>query len=280
MLTLNRCRSKWRGVVPLFVGLAGSLCLYGCRPPSVSPLVIFLDGAGHFTAGPSVRSGMERGGYIGSFDNFYWSSFLGPGADHLVVARSQLKARQLADKSRQVRGDFPKGKIYVMGLSAGTALIVTALEDLPPGVCVDGVVLFSSSVSGQRDLSRALRHVNGRLYATCSPHDGILSNLPVNADGGSGPPAGLNGFTVPVTLRQEDRAQYAKVINLPWQPSYAGYGWRGGHVDATNSKFIQHVIAPRVLATEPYPLDRPILAVAMNRTVTRPHSVGSARGDE
>jgi len=231
----------------------------GCQPPVRSPRVIFLDGAGYYASSRSVRVGLERGGYIGAFETFYWSSFLGPGADHLVVARSRHKARLLADKIRDARGDFPKGKIYLMGLSAGTALILSALEDLPKDVSVNGVVLFSSSVSGQRDLSPVLRHIDGRLYATYSPHDMILSNLTVNADGGPGLPAGLTGFSVPMNLKRDDIAQYNKVVNIPWQPSYVGFGWHGGHIDVTTSGFVQHVIAPRLLSVEPHPLDRPLV---------------------
>jgi hypothetical protein len=242
--------------ISLGIAFAGAA---GCQPAARSPLVIFLDGAGHFGAGYSVRSGLERGGYIGAFEVFNWSSFLGPGADHLVVARSKGKAHQLSQRIKEARAGFPKGRIYVMGLSAGTALVVSALEDLPKDVRVDDVVLFSSSVSSQRNLAAALRHVDGRLYATYSPHDGILSSLVINADGGEGAPAGLTGFVLPARLSQENLAQYAKVVNIPWQPSYVGFGWHGGHVQVTTSGFVQHVISPRILSNEPYPLDRPLV---------------------
>jgi hypothetical protein len=221
-------------IAPICLGIALA-CTAGCRPATRSPLVMFLDGAGHFGAGYSVRSGLERGGYIGAFEVFNWSSFLGPGADHLVVARSKGKAHQLSQRIKDARARFPNGKIYVMGLSAGTALIVSALEDLPKGVHVDGVVLFSSSVSSQRNLAAALRHVDGRFYATYSPHDVILSGLAINADGGEGPPAGLTGFVLPRKLEWDDKPQYAKVVNVPWQPSYVGFGWHGGHVQVTTS---------------------------------------------
>jgi len=253
---VRRRRGKWglgfleTGVLVLATGLAG------CQPRARSPKVIFLDGAGHFGAGMSVRRGLEQAGYIGSFETFSWSSWLGPGADHLVVARSKGKAGQLVAKIVESRRALPEGKIYVMGLSAGTALILSALEALPGDACVDAVVLFSPSVSANRNLSKALRHVKGRLYATCSPHDGILSALSVNADGGSGPPAGLGGFRLPIRLRREEMAEYQKVVNIPWQGSYAGFGWHGGHVQVTTSGFLQHVVAPRMLSVEAYPLDR------------------------
>ncbi len=257
---LQRGSREWLRSWAQAVGLLALAFASGCRPSSLSPLVIFLDGAGHFTAGRSVRQGLEGGGFIGSFETFSWSSFLGPGADHLVVARSQGKARQLADRICRARREFPQGKIYVMGLSAGTALVLSALENLPGDVSVEGVVLFSPSVSAERKLTPALRHVAGRLYATCSQHDMILANLAVNADGGSGPPAGCRGFVLPLHLTNEDQLQYAKVVNIQWQPSYLGHGWYGGHVDVTSSRFVRQVIAPRILSDEPYPLDRPLLS--------------------
>ncbi len=258
--TVRKRLDNWaaRGIEAALVLLVA--CTVGCQPASRSPKVIFLDGAGHFGANHSVRWGLERAGYIGAFETFAWSSWLGPGADHLVVARSKGKARQLADRIIEARREYPKGKIYLMGLSAGTALIISALERLPENIWVDGVVLFSSSASAERNLSRALERVRGRFYATCSQHDGILTSLAVNADGGSGPPAGLRGFVVPMKLSRQEMAQYNKVVNLPWKSPYIRFGWRGGHVKATTRGFVQRVIAPRILSTEPYPLDRPLIA--------------------
>ncbi len=243
------------GIAVLFAGTAG------CRPTPQSPTIIFLDGAGHAGAGRSVRQGMEAAGYRGRFETFTWSSFLGPGADHLLAARSKLKARQLAKRIAKTRQKNPGEAIHLMGLSAGTALIVSALAQLPDEVEVDNVVLFSSSISANHDLSQALRHVRGRLYAVCSEHDGILSALAINADGQPGPPAGLRGFRLPrsVRARPADAAQYRKVVNLPWQGSYAAFGWHGGHVEATGSKLVRAIVAPRVLSSEPYPLDRPLI---------------------
>jgi hypothetical protein len=63
---------------------------------------------------------------------------------------------------------------------------------------------------------------------------------------------------------------YQRVINLPWQPSYLGYGWSGSHVSVTDSEFVAGVIAPRIFTTEPYPLDRSIAArLAMGATGAR-----------
>jgi hypothetical protein len=86
----------------------------------------------------------------------------------------------------------------------------------------------------------------------------ILAALPVNADGGSGPPAGRTGFRLPRGLAATQRAAYAKVVNIPWKPSYVAFGWNGGHVPSTSSEFVRSVIAPRMFSAEPFPLDRPL----------------------
>ncbi|UCG16903.1 MAG: hypothetical protein JSV19_02480 [Phycisphaerales bacterium] len=222
-------------------------------------MVIFLDGASHFTAGGSVRRGLRSAGYEGDFQTFVWTSFLGWGTDHLVVARSKGKADSLAKRVAQIRERVPDGQIHLMGLSAGTAIVLNALERLPAGVDVDSVVLFSSSVSADRDLSPALRHVRKKLYATSSKEDLILRSVAITADGRRGPPAGRTGFRVPRSLPYGERAIYAKVVNLHWRPAYSAFGWNGGHVSATAPEFVRSVIAPRILSQQPFPLDRPLI---------------------
>ena len=234
-------------------------CGSGCRSATTTPRVIYLDGAGWFGSAGSVKAGLRAGGYAGAFETFTWTSFLGAPADHLLTTRSTLAARRLARRIARIRRDDPEGPIYLMGLSAGTAVVLKGLEELPEDVSVDYVVLFSSSVSARRDLSRALEHVGGRLYATCSPHDRLLASLAINADGSAGASAGRRGFTRPPGLDAQGRRLYAKVVNLPWKPSYTGFGWNGGHLRATSRAFVAAVVAPRILSAEPFPLDRPVV---------------------
>ena len=227
--------------------------LVGCGAEVRSPTVIFLDGAGYFGSSSRVRAGLEAAGFRGGFETFVWSSGLGPGPDHLMVSRNRAKSKALAGKICEIHSAHPDGRITLPGLSAGTALIVFALEQLPDDVMVDGVVLFSSSVSAMHDLSEAMRHVRGRLYATCSRTDGILRTIAVNADGQPGAPAGRFGFAMPPNV--VDRDAYERVVNLNWRPAYAGFGWRGGHVGVTGRRFIETVIAPRVMSNVRHPLD-------------------------
>jgi hypothetical protein len=252
-------RSRHGGIV------GGLLCLVtiaglssGCAEATRGPVVIYLDGAGWYGSAGSVEAGLRNAGYPGAFQPFSWSSFLGPATDHFLNANSKPIAQRLAHRIEVARAANPDAAINVMGLSAGTSLILLGLEQLKDGVQVDNVVLFSSERLVGHNLTRAMRHGKRNLYATTSPHDGILGALPTNADGKGGPPAGRVGFRLPPNGGEETMTAYERVMNIPWQPSYLGYGWSGSHVSVTVSDFVAAAIAPRVLTTEPYPLDRSV----------------------
>jgi alpha-beta hydrolase superfamily lysophospholipase len=46
--------------------------------------------------------------------------------------RQRAKARQIAERVRKLRAASPSEPIVLVGHSAGTGLVVMALEDLPP----------------------------------------------------------------------------------------------------------------------------------------------------
>lgn len=243
-----------------FAAGVGTLLSTGCAASSSTmtggPTVVFLDGSGWAGSERGVREGLRAAGFQGNVEIFAWTTGLGSVPDHFLVQHKRRKAVRLAERIRQRRARFPNDDLHLMGLSAGTAVIVFALEELPPDVSVNNVVLFAPSIVGDYDLSNAMTHVSGFLYATSSPHDGILIGLRVNADGGSGQPAGLYGLRVPSRVKRFDT--YARVVNLPWRPPYADLGWSGSHTGATGSRFVQKVIAPRVLSNGPRPLNRPL----------------------
>lgn len=241
------------------LGLALTLTTAGCSEPQGGAVVFYCDGAGWYSSAGSVKAGLHSAGYDGRFETFSWSAFLGPAHDHFVNARSKLVARGLSRKIEKNRARDADSPIHLIGLSAGTAVVLSALEQLGDGVRVDHVILFSPSVSAKHDLTAALQHVGGRLYATTSPHDGILAALVINADGLGGPPAGRVGFRLPTEATEATRVAYRRVINLPWRPSYVVYDCDGGHTSVTRIKYVEAVIAPRIFQTEPYPLDRSVV---------------------
>ena len=250
----------------------GLLAGTGCAGPPIAntnSVVIFLDGAGWSGSHRRVQEGLRAAGYRGHVESFAWSSLLGPGPDHLLVARKKRKARRLAQRITEYRQRKPNGELHLMGLSAGSAVVVFAREQLPANVTVNNVVLFSPSISAKHDLSVAMAHVNGHLYATSSPYDKLLAGVFANADGVAGRPAGLHGLRVPSRVKRYDL--YTRVVNLPWRPAYADLGWNGSHTGVTRPAFVQQVIAPRILSNGPRPLDRPMAPdwiSALNRSTT------------
>ncbi len=248
-----RGRAVWAAML-----CAVSFFVAGCGDPQEGPITFYLDGAGWYGSSGSVEAGLRAEGYEGTFRTFSWSAYLGPAHDHFVRSKSTITAKRLARRIQKARRANETRQINLMGLSAGSAVILAALERLDRDTMVDNVVLFSPSVSARHNLTKAMRHVRRNLYATCSPHDGILRGLLINADGVSGPPAGKTGFRLPRSPNQYSLEAYQRVINIRWRPSYVGFGWDGGHTSVTEPIFVQSVIAPRVLTVDPYPLDRPV----------------------
>lgn len=252
--------STVRQLISPFALVCIALLSAGCSHTPRGPVTIFLDGAGWFGSSGSVESGLRDAGDKGNFQTFVWSSGLGAAHDHLVVASANGVGKRLARKIEEIRSRGNNARINVIALSAGTSVVLNALEQLKPGVMVDNVVLLSSSASERRDLTHIMHHVRGRLYATCSRNDGILPTIMTNADHKGGEPAGISGFKPPRGHSAATHAAYERVVNLPWKPAYLAYDWNGGHTAATNRRFIAAVIGPRILSDEPFPADRPVLA--------------------
>ena len=164
-------------------------------------LVVCLSGAGGMTGEVDrVRQGLVDGGMTGAIETFEWSSGWVLG-DQTDLAANKEKARRLARRIEKYRQEYPKRPVHLIGVSAGTGLIVWALEDLGPDYRVDNVFLIASSLSSQYDLGAALKNVNGRLYSCYSTADSVLAVLvPVTGtvDRNGGDSGGLHGFRPPV----------------------------------------------------------------------------------
>jgi len=244
--------TRHRTVGLIAVILISIAALSGCQAADPTAHIIFLDGASHFGSATKVRSGLRRAGYRGEFEGFVWTSFLGWGVDHLVRANSESVAIKLANRIREVRTEHPDGYLALMGLSAGSAVILGALERLPEGQTVDDVVLFQPSVASDRELTRALEHVRRRMIATHCRWDAILAAMAISADQHIAKPAGQIGFQSPRPMSAKQRRQYIKLLSIPWQKRYAASGWggiKGWHVSSTSPGFVRRYIAPYVLTS-------------------------------
>jgi pimeloyl-ACP methyl ester carboxylesterase len=160
----------------------------------------------------------------------------------------------LAEEVTKHHKEHPDDPIYLAGLSAGCAVVLYALEELPEDVAVDQVILLSSSVSSEFDLTRALQRVRGRIYAFTSDRDVVLGDLAANFGTADGKKvgtdiSGLTGFH----RRGEPRAQFVyggKVQNIAWRTEFAQYGHHGGHTDSVATPFVARYVAPLVIPAD------------------------------
>ncbi|MEJ2219062.1 MAG: hypothetical protein P8099_20945, partial [Gemmatimonadota bacterium] len=193
----------------------------------------------------------------GAFSEFRWETGLGVIADEEEsVAAKRKRAATLARQVADYRRQYPDGAVHLVGLSAGTAVVLYTLEALPASSEIEAVVLLSSSVSADYDLTAALQRVQGDVYVTTSPHDAVLGDLaPVfgTADRRyvGREIAGLTGFILPADAPPATRHLYAKVIHLAWDPEDERYGDYGGHTDTAKPEFVQHVVAPLLVGEGP-----------------------------
>jgi pimeloyl-ACP methyl ester carboxylesterase len=253
---------------PVALALALAAMSAGCSQMNGGPKdysshgdVYYLDGAGGggliSNWGRGVNSGLQMAGFNGKYVEFPWETGMGVVADQIASDNyKRQKAGELAAIISKARSTYPDAPITLMGLSAGTAVAVFTLEALPPGCQVDNVVLLGASIGADYDLTKALRHVMGRVYVFTSENDAIL-NFAVPALGtadrqsGTVPAAGLAGFYLPAGASPETRRLYSKVTNVAWRASFEKDGDWGGHTDTTYPAFVRDYIAPLVMQEGP-----------------------------
>lgn len=245
---------------------AGAVWAAGCAAPqpSFNPngMVFYCDGAGGGGVtnwGAGVKKGLDSAGYAGGWDEYDWETGLGVVADQVEsVAAKRAQGSKVAKQIIAYQARYPDAPVHLIGLSAGTAIAIYALEALPDDDDnrVDTVVMLSSSVASNHDLTEALKRVAGDMYVTTSPNDVVLGQL-APAFGTADRQfvgqqiAGLHGFMLPPGAGPETRRLYSKVVILAWDPSLDRYGDYGGHTDTAKPEFVQHVVAPLILGEGP-----------------------------
>lgn len=235
-------------------GLAGcgsmTLCGAGAapQPPGAShTYLLHMPGmAGWVQPDTDWLRGMEEGGAFDRIEVYDW-----PPPYFLIGAvqayeHNRVAARWLADSiAAKVRED-PAARIILSGWSAGAAITIWALEDLPDDVQVQSVLLIQAAVDPDHDLTRALRHVRGHLFSLQSGADLVVLGLGTlivgTADGGAHTAsAGQTGFHKPPGCNPED---YAKLVDLPYKLDWIVYGDLGGHVGQMSPALAKNVLAP------------------------------------
>ncbi|HSW45327.1 MAG TPA: hypothetical protein VLM89_07130 [Phycisphaerae bacterium] len=250
-------RRSFIGTVLAGVLFAAPGCILGNRPNLVrvgsrdDQVTFYLDGAGNYGFGKeTVPLGLADGGYQGHFQHYIWTTYLGIVMDQISVSHNRREGRRLAGRIQKFLDDHPDSEVNLIGLSAGTGVIVFALEALEPKYKVQNVVMLSSSLSCDYDLTVALRHVDGGIYFLWSPDDPILRGVvpivgTVDRSSRDIAPAGTWGVRLPFGASKATRQLYGdKVHNIRWytEPLIGPVKLR--HAGSVSRPVIRDLVAP------------------------------------
>ena len=221
-------------------------------------LVVCLGGAGGMMGHTDdIRKGLLDGGVDSAIEVFDWSSGL-IIFDQMDIKTNKRKAKALARRIERYQRQYPGRPVHLIGVSAGTGLLVWALEDMGPQHRVDSAFLIAPSLWWKYDLSPAMKNVNGHLYAFHSPLDAVLALLvPIvgTVDRINGISGGLHGFSLPDETDGQTKSLYdSKLAQIAWQAKDTACGHIGNHLGATQPAYVSERIAPLVRGPEPHPM--------------------------
>jgi pimeloyl-ACP methyl ester carboxylesterase len=224
-------------------------------PPALSEtrgIVFAADGAGDFHATSlSLCRVVSDCSLPLRVQPFEWSHGFGRiFADQIDHAHARAAGCQLAAQVEAYHRACPEHAIYLVGHSAGSLVVLTAAEALPPGT-VERIVLLAPSVSAGYDLRPALCHAREGIDVFYSPRDwwflGVGTTLVGTADGGWHCPAGRIGFR-PLEETPEDGVLYSKLRQHAWHPCVEWAGNHGGHYGGYQPDYLRAYVLPLLAA--------------------------------
>jgi pimeloyl-ACP methyl ester carboxylesterase len=241
-------------LVPLLAGC----CTAGPRPepyrtasppaPGAAGVAFVADGSGDSRTVSTHLAGLAAAAGVPlQVEAVAWSlGYRRVVADHVSHANHLAQGRLLAGRVAAYRQAYPGRKVYLVGYSAGCAVVLAAAEALPPG-SVDRVVLLSPAVCAAYDLRPALCASRSGIDAFHSERDGMVLGLVVwvlgTADRGCRTAAGRYGFS-PVIACPTDAALYEGLRQHAWGPAVAWSGHDGGHYGSIRASFLRAYVLP------------------------------------
>ncbi|MFB3891487.1 MAG: hypothetical protein ACE15C_05630 [Phycisphaerae bacterium] len=214
-------------------------------------LVIILPGIeGESSFNHQIRYGLMAGGIDWALPIYRWGRpvpVAGMLLNQMDFIGNRIEAAKIAGMIVQYQDSYPNRPVYLVGHSGGGGMAVFAVEALPEGRQVDGVVLLSASISSVYDLTRALRHCRKGIANYYNTADvgllGIGTIIAGNVDGIHGPSAGLIGFNMPGPGSSKERlSAYERLRQHRLDEAYF-YG-EDAHAAATSASFISSQVAP------------------------------------
>jgi hypothetical protein len=195
--------------------------------------------------------GLQEGGLDAEMRPYDWTK-RDPGLSALLATdmhktETQHVTKMLAD----LRQEHPDSRITITCHSGGAGIIVWALEALADDVKVENVMLLSPALSPTYDLSKALRHVRGKMYVVYSPYDvavlGIGTNMFGTIDGVKTDASGKVGFAKP---QAADEREYEKLVQVAYDAHWVKLGNIGDHIGSMARPFARKILAPLLLKGE------------------------------
>jgi len=156
------------------------------------------------------------------------------------------QGRRLACQVTAYRQAYPGRHVYLMGHSAGCAIVLIAAESLPSD-SIDRIILLAPSVCQTYDLRPALRSARYSIDTFNSDEDRLILGLGMRLFGTAerecDAAAGEYGFT-PVIVCPADSALYGKLRQHGWDPALEWAGHYGGHFGSTRPAFLRAYVLP------------------------------------
>ena len=215
-------------------------------PPGACGVVFCADGAGGYGGtSRNLRQALARECRPLYVEEVPWS--LGRiAADHFDQCNIAEQARRLAAHVRDWQAQHPCQPVFLVGHSAGSAVVLEAACHLPPD-SIDRIILLAPSVSVCYDLRRALASARCGIDVFTSRRDwwalGIGTRLFGTTDRQYTQAAGRVGFR-PVVEGPCDPALYARLHQHPWEPCLRWTGHQGGHYGAYKPGFLHSYVLP------------------------------------
>jgi pimeloyl-ACP methyl ester carboxylesterase len=221
-----------------------------CRP--AIGIVFVANGSGDFrTVSTNLGEVLAATGTPLQLETVEWSHGFGRYlVDHLDHCNHLEQGALLAARISALRQSCPGTRIYLVGHSAGCAVVLAAAEYVPPD-SIDRIVLLAPSVCTSYDLRPALRAARCGIDTFHSDRDSVILGLGMRlvgtADHCCRVAAGEKGF-VPVVACDADAALYSRLRQHPWDPVVAWSGHQGGHYGTNRTAFLQAYVLPLLRA--------------------------------
>ncbi len=250
-------RSSLRAILAVLLSLEAAGCAsvtQATRPdpaPTPGDVLYVADGAGDFRcASAALRQAAAQEHVALNVETFIWShGHWRILADELDEEYAKAQGLRLAEEVLAHRQAYPDDAIYLLGHSAGCAVVLAAGSALPDN-SVDRIILLAPAVPNNYDLRPALHAARGGIDVHYSREDhwmlGTWVRLMWAFKGRWIDAAGLSGFHLRA-LTKDDARWYKRLKQFVWQPDLAeSTDNHGDHYGAYQPGYVRSFILPRL----------------------------------